>query len=275
MENLRITEADDYLQDSGSLISEKEIQDFEEEKDLESKRYASAEVVLKEVTKLFNNEKEKLITSLTFHALSNIYKYSGNPTINNRDATDFVSTSIEKILNCVRKWDRQKNPDIKSLFYLAVLSEVRNEAKSLESFNNALYSIEDDTNPKNIEDHGKKKDKKKRSRKLHFVPLTKSNQSGEEFENSVADLQVYKNYLYVEDPFDKSAEGIGKYFDKIFEELEETGDWDGALVLNERLKTKSNQIIAQNLGMELPQVEAALKRIKRLAYKRREKIDGE
>ena len=98
MENLRITEPDDYLQNSESLISEEEIKDFEVSQEIngESSEVADAQTVLNELTKLFNSEKERLIDSLTYYAQSNIYYYTGKSTLNNMDATEFVSLADRK-----------------------------------------------------------------------------------------------------------------------------------------------------------------------------------
>jgi len=277
MENLRITEPDDYLQNSESLISEEEIKDFEVSQEIngESSEVADAQTVLNELTKLFNSEKERLIDSLTYYAQSNIYYYTGKSTLNNMDATEFVSLAIENILELDRKWYPRRVHKFKSLLYLVILSEIRNQKKLLELRNDSFYSIEHETNPKVIKKYEEQKNKKKRNTRLNLIPLTRVNHNGEEFENSIGDIQAYKDYVNEKESLLESAEEIGEYFDRICDELEGKGDVDAALVLMERLKTKSNKDTAKNLGMELTKVEAAIKRIKRLAYNRRhDKING-
>jgi hypothetical protein len=265
MENLKQAKSDNYSGNDEFSLSETEIQYFEndEENNGAKSSFADSETVLKELEKLFNLENERLTKLLTYHALKWIRYYTGKSSINKRESTEIVSDVIEKILSCKRKWYRDKVPEIKKLLYLAVISEIRNELKKLDYSDIPLYDIKEESNPDLIKLNEKSEKKKKKNPKV--LSLNVVNRDGEEYKNSHADIQAAKDFTVSESIFDENCEEIGIYFDKIEKILEEKEDDIACLVLMERRKTTSNKITAENLGVEVKEVEKAVKRFNRIA----------
>lgn len=272
MENLRTLEADDYLQNSEYSFSEERIQDFENDQNDKGNRknIADPETVVREIESLFLAEGDKLIDSLTYYALKKIKEYAAKKSLAGMEPRELVQITIEKVLYCDRRWYMDKVKNIKSLLYLGLLSEIRNESRKLQSETNSFYDIHSETNPKNIKAHQKKERKQTRKVKPKIINLSRFDEYGGALENTIADIHVAKEHTRIDLELEKSAEEIGEFFDELGTEFEEKNDVIAGLVLIARRETDSNIAIAKELGIEVNEVESALKRIKNLGRKKRQ-----
>jgi DNA-directed RNA polymerase specialized sigma24 family protein len=190
------------------------------------KELASKEEVIVAIERCFRRE-TNLTQRLSYTALGFIRHYFFRDTIDNYTSDDVVSNVLEKIISCKRIWNKERFPDILDFIRISMLSYVRNE--------------------------------KKRKAKIELVDLY----------NAEGELEEWKHgdYLSVCIKNDLSygllnVDEHEKLCDLLFCVLKE--DVYATFVLEKRLEgMRSNIVIAENLGLEVKEVENALKRIKR------------
>jgi len=190
------------------------------------KELASKEEVIAEIEACFQRE-INLTRRLSFTALGFIRCYFFRDTIGNYTSDDVVNNVLEKIISCKRRWNKERFPYILDFIRISMLSYVRNE--------------------------------RKRKAKLELVDLC--NEEGE--------LEEWKHHDYLTVCFNNDLNEnlldplkYQKLYDQLWFELRK--DVYATFVLEKRIDgMKSNIEIARNLGIEIREVENALKRIKR------------
>ena len=190
------------------------------------KELANKEEVIAEIEACFQREMN-LTQRLSFTALGFIRHYFFRDTIGNYTSDDVVNNVMEKIISCKRRWDKERFPYILDFIRISMLSYVRNERK----------------------------------RKAKFELVDLCNEEGE--------LEEWKHQDYLTVCFNNDLNEnlldsfkYQKLYDQLWFELRK--DVYATFVLEKRIDgMKSNIEIARNLGIEIREVENALKRIKR------------
>ena len=190
------------------------------------KELANKEEVIAEIEACFQRE-INLTQRLSFTALGFIRHYFFRDTIGNYTSDDVVNNVMEKIISCKRRWDKERFPYILDFIRISMLSYVRNERK----------------------------------RKAKFELVDLCNEEGE--------LEEWKHQDYLTVCFNNDLNEnlldsfkYQKLYDQLWFELRK--DVYATFVLEKRIDgMKSNIEIARNLGIEIREVENALKRIKR------------
>ena len=190
------------------------------------KELANKEEVIAEIEACFQRE-INLTQRLSFTALGFIRHYFFRDTIGNYTSDDVVNNVMEKIISCKRRWDKERFPYILDFIRISMLSYVRNE--------------------------------RKRKAKFELVDLCNEEGELEEWKHQDYLTVCFNNDLNENllDPFKYQ-----KLYDQLWFELRK--DVYATFVLEKRIDgMKSNIEIARNLGIEIREVENALKRIKR------------
>lgn len=166
---------------------------------------------------------------LLFFTLKWVKIYFSSPMIRDLTIEDVVQTALTKILTLERKWKKNHFPDIADFIRFAIISFIRNEQKRKEKL--TFEDVYDDSSE---------------SKEKNFEDLVKQ--------------------IFTEDIADS-------YFRETFEEFYTRcenllqDDIYASFVFEERMSgIKSNIKIAENLKIEVQDVEKALKRIRRKLY---------
>jgi hypothetical protein len=228
--------------------------DFDAEKDEEN--IASKKEVLTALNELFAR-KPNICANLANYAKYHIEKFTGNMQIDGTYADDIVEIVFEKILLCIRKWYKDRVKTIDDLIYLAILSEIRNLVKKSKKNNHLQDNLNDKEN----------KNRRKSNPKPIVIPLYGTDRNGKLKENSIADEENVKPFSE-DDIYADDVTGFEEYIAMIEKELEAIGDKDNGIlsyfVFQERLKgNRSNIKTAKDLGVEVNEVENAVKLLKR------------
>lgn len=163
---------------------------------------------------------------LLFYTLKWVRIYFHSSMIRELTVEDVVQTVLTKILTVQRKWNKNYFPEIADFVRFAILSFIRNEQKRVE-----VVEFEDVY------------DESEESRKKNFEDVVK-----QIFSEDIAD-----NFL---------RETFEECYLKCEDRLKD--DVYASFVFEERVKgEKSNIKIAENLKIEIEEVENAIKRIKR------------
>lgn len=138
-------------------------------------------------------------------------------------ADDTLQNVFEKILKLKRRWDYNKNPDFLNFLRMAIFSCIRNERDKKDNYNYVAIEADEESNTLLID--------------------------------------LFSEYVY-NYPADKLVyESFDQLVEKCIEELK--GDEIAYFVFEEMMEnSKSNIVIAKNLGLEVKDVEKAKKRIK-------------
>lgn len=194
--------------------------------EVSQRELVSKEEVIAEIEACFKREKN-LTKRLSYVALKFIHQYFFRDTIGDKTSSDVVQIVIEKIIKCDRKWDKQRFPDILDFIRICMLSYVRNEKKRRDDFE--LVDMCDEKG--NLEEWIHK----------DYITVCIKN----DLNNGLLDSEQYQ-----------------KLYDQLWFILKE--DVYATFVLEKRLEgIKSNIIIANDLGIDVKDVENSLKRIRR------------
>ena len=163
---------------------------------------------------------------LLFFTLKWVQTYFHSDMIRDLTVEDVVQTVLTKILSLDRKWKKNRFPEIADFIRLAIISFIRNEQKRKE-----------------VIDFDDVYDESPASREKNFEDLVK-----QIFTEDIADS-------YLREPFEE-------LFVKCEDLLKD--DVYASFVFEERMNgIKSNIKIAENLQIEVKDVEKALQRIRR------------
>ena len=187
---------------------------------------AGKEEVIAEIEACFKRE-TNLTQRLSYTALGFIRHYFFRDTIGDYTSDDVVNNVLEKIISGKRRWDKERFPDVLDFIRISMLSYVRNE--------------------------------RKRKAKFELVDLCNGDGELEEWKHKDYLAVCFDNDLN-EDLLDHVK--FWKLSEQLFFTLSE--DVYATFVLEKRLEGfRSNIAIANNLGIEVKEVENALKRVKR------------
>lgn len=200
--------------------------------DKDNRQIASTEEVISEIEKVFKQDKY-LMTKLIKEVETITFGYKLTGKFVEINAADIVMTAIEKILLGIRKWDKNKCPNIVVLIYGVIKSEIRNKVNSKENGNNQK-----------------------------IVPLENENYENND-NNNIYDIESGRRYNPLNPETDVDEEVLYQRILTLFED-----DPIAYCVLEELLSSsdydikEQNQLLAKNLGIEVTDVEKAKKRIK-------------
>ena len=212
-------------------IGESDETDEVENEDDEPRIFASSQETVKALDEALR-QNPKLYYIFCGIALKWIRWYFFKDAIDDHNAVDVVNVVLIKIMNCDRKWDPVKVPNIANLVFMSIVSYIRNQWKKK---NNNLISID-----------------------IY-------NEEGELNEANIIDLQR----AYIRDDLEQQLFGdqLEDLLEKLFTKLK--NDTEAYCVLDELLKNDYGAVknpipsIAFNLGMTVTNVKNALRRIKR------------
>lgn len=217
---------------------------------------ASCEEVLKAIEIAYKDTKNLQVKLLNF-ARKVIIAEMGKKADKGLSAEDIVLEAVYRISIGKRKWYKNKVDNIEGLIYLTITSLIRIEAKKRLADENPLYK-EVEAGHETV----------KKNPKYRVIPLYKEFDKNEDSYNSIADIESTKtnNKDSYEAAFDFEADGYEEQIDAIEEELK--NDEIAFFVFQARLDgVKSNIDIGRDLGVDVKDVENALKRVKRVLLK--------
>ncbi len=185
---------------------------------------ASKEEVIEALENAYKDNRN-FQTDLLDYTLKTIRYYFFCDQIYEQTADDVLQIVIEKILNCKRKWYKQRIPDFLNFIMMVIYSYVRNERKKKDEFRTVdIYDNEGNL--------------------IEFDIIDLIRESSRE---DLAD-NIFKEGL------EESIEKLQKYLEK---------DINAYFVLDELLNgVKENCEIAKNLCIDEHEVETARRRIK-------------
>ena len=190
--------------------------------------HASAEEVINELENAYKQIPNFHIR-LVYFTLKTIRTYFNQNNIRGRDSEDVVQIVIEKIISLKRKWYRDTIPEFPKFIRLSIISYIKNEKKRKEI-------IEPVENSDDIYDW-------------------EGNFREDLFEDLI---QESLRQSYAENNF---AIDFDKLLDRCYAEFEK--DENVFFVFDARINgEKSNIQIAKQIGIEIKEVENALKKIK-------------
>jgi hypothetical protein len=251
---------------------EREWKNKEESKKSDTERsdidyVATEEEVFDALDKAYKDK--KLQIKLLGFINSFIITKAGRPVIDNKNAEEFLTQAIDKVITLKRRWKKNRIPNIVNLIILAAISDIRHTLRAKNSggitggVNSLIY---DDLLPEK-QQKGEEEAKRQRNRKKPvIIPLTAKDKEGQELPDSIADIEKARSYE--ENYF--GLENLNGDFEEIIAKIEtELDDDENAFfVFQERIDgVKSNKEIAAKLGICVRDVENALKRIKRVILK--------
>jgi hypothetical protein len=195
-----------------------------------------------------------------------IFNIAGKHDINGKNAADFLAQTLDKIACRVRKWKKNRIPNIVTFIIYAAKSDIRHEAAQRSGsgiYSNVNNLLHDDLLPEKLQkekDNGKKK---KKHTKPVIIPLNSTDKEGKVLPDTIADIEKARSYK--EDSF--GIEDTNGDFEEMISKTEKQLEHDEVayFVFQERIEgVKSNKVIAAKLGISVREVENALKRIKRV-----------
>lgn len=213
-----------------SITEPDETEELENEDD-ESRIFASSQETVTALDEALR-QNPKLYYIFCGIALKWIRWYFFKDSIDDHNAVDVVNVVLFKIMNCDRKWEPIKVPNITNLVFMSIVSYIRNQWKKK---NNNLISID-----------------------IY-------NEDGELNEANIIDLQ--RAYIRKDLEQQLFGEQLEDLIEKLFTKLK--NDTEAYCVLDELLKNDYGKVknpvlsIASNLGMTEISVKNAVRRIKR------------
>lgn len=222
---------------------------------------ATEEEVFEALEKAFREQKY-LKFNLLFITESVLFNLTGANEIDGLNAQDIISIAYEKILNGKRKWKKNKHPNIVNFIIMVIYSLIRNKRKKYLFSYNPLYDVRETGEPE---------PKLPELKRLVTVPY-ENYHDNRRINEDEGDVNIKFNNYDIESRknFDDEIDNDKKDFYELIAELEAEleNDEEAYYVLQERLKgDDSNISIAKELGLEVREVENALKRIRRAAAK--------
>jgi len=222
-------ETGENLIQTTKTVSCKENEAQEQEKDLNTESlnhdYASKEeIIVALITCLGKGNNVR--QSLSYYSLGLLRYYFGCDNIRGLTSDDVVHNVIEKILGGIRKWDKRKFPELIDFIRVAILSYIRNERKRVDKYEELDLCEE----------------------------VENENLSSSDYVRICIENDLNTGTL--------NAECFAELCTKLINSLND--DIYASFVLEKRLEgMKSNIQIAEQLGLEVKEVEKTLKRIKR------------
>lgn len=242
----------------GELLSGKELSESEDEPAPEcmGEEFASREEVLNAIEEAYKRTKNLQVKLLNF-ARKKIIEEMGKKADERLTAEDIVSEAIYRISIGKRKWYKNRVEKIENLILMVIVSLIRIESAKRPDEDNPLY---------NEIEAGIESVKKKP--KPRIIPLYKEFDKKEVSSNSVAETESTKNNN--KDSYDSEFDFESKGLEDYIEEVEDALDNDeiAFYVFQARLNgMRSNIDIANDLGVDVKEVENALKRLRRILSK--------
>lgn len=174
---------------------------------------------IKDIEELIADEQYAKLTILINRQIKKFFFKGVKP-----DAGDILNTVVMKILTGKRKWDKEKEPDLKNYVLMVAFSEIRHYIGCKANKNLSI-----DAKAEEFDDEETRRD---------------------------------ENCIYIKDNSDFLNDLYAKELnEKCIEALKD--DEDALLVYYERIEGKSNRSITKSLGVDIQFVENAMKRIKR------------
>jgi len=209
---------------------------------------ATREEVTAALDNLYKADK-KVHVKLLRYAQRKIFQLTGKIENINIEAEFIVEEAIYRILKRKRKWYQSRVDNIFHLILMVIFSLIRIELSKQQAETNPLY---------NENEPGALKIKKKKSSKqLKYISY---NDKKDDNDKDTAEAAIAKAYL--NNNSNEEDTGIEDLINEI--ELLLENDEEAFFVFQARLDgQKSNIEIAKTLGIEVRNVENALKRIKR------------
>lgn len=242
----------------GELLSGKELSESEDEPAPEcmGEEFASREEVLNAIEEAYKRTKNLQVKLLNF-ARKKIIEEMGKKADERLTTEDIVSEAIYRISIGKRKWYKNRVEKIENLILMVIVSLIRIESAKRPDEDNPLY---------NEIEAGIESVKKKP--KPRIIPLYKEFDKKEVSSNSVAETESTKNNN--KDSYDSEFDFESKGLEDYIEEVEDALDNDeiAFYVFQARLNgMRSNIDIANDLGVDVKEVENALKRLRRILLK--------